>query len=253
VAGNWKMYKTLKTARELLDGLRERLAASLPIDVAVCPPAPYLLPMQRAIEGTPIQLGAQNMWHETEGACTGEVSPQMLRDCGCTYVILGHSERRHTIGKGEDDELINSKVCAAIDAGLTPILCIGEKLEQRDAGETESVLTAQIEGGLSSVAADQVAASVIAYEPVWAIGTGRNATPEQAQEAHEHIRKVLARLYDDATAQAVRIQYGGSVKPGNAAELMGQTDVDGGLIGGASLKAEDFAGIVQATIEAKGL
>ncbi len=253
VAGNWKMYKTLKTARGLLDGLREQLGPSVPIDVAVCPPAPYLLPMQRAIDGTPIQLGAQNMWYETEGAYTGEVSPQMLRDCGCTYVILGHSERRHTIGKGEDDALINRKVHAAIDAALTPILCIGEKLEQRDAGETEAVLTTQLEGGLSGVAADQVPASVIAYEPVWAIGTGRNATPDQAQEAHEHVRKVVARLYDDATAGAVRIQYGGSVKPGNAAELMGQPDVDGGLIGGASLKAEDFAAIIQATIEAKGL
>ncbi len=253
VAGNWKMYKDLKTSRQLMDGLRERLPASLPLDVAICPPAPYLLPMQRAIEGTGVALGAQNMWHETEGAFTGEVAPPMLVDCGCTYVILGHSERRHTIGKGEDDALINRKVHAAVEAGLTPILCIGEKLEQRDGGETESVLTAQLEGGLAGVPADKVAVGVIAYEPVWAIGTGRNATPDQAQEAHEHIRKVLAGMYDDATAQAVRIQYGGSVKPGNAAELMGQPDVDGGLIGGASLKAEDFAAIVQATIEAKGL
>ncbi len=253
VAGNWKMYKTLKTARELMDGLRERLPAPVPLDVAICPPSPYLLPMQRAVDGTEVRLGAQNMWHDSEGAFTGEVSPQMLVDCGCTYVILGHSERRHTIGKGEDDALINRKVHAAIGAGLTPILCIGEKLEQRDAGETEAVLTRQIEAGLADVPADKVAASVIAYEPVWAIGTGRNATPQQAQEAHEHIRAELARVYDQATAQAVVIQYGGSVKPGNAAELMGQPDVDGGLIGGASLKAEDFAGIIQAAVEAKKL
>lgn len=253
VAGNWKMHKTLKTSRQLLDGLRELLPASLPLDVAICPPSPYLMPMQRFIEGTDIKLGAQNMWHETQGAFTGEVSPDMLIDCGCTYVILGHSERRHTIGKGEDDALINKKVLAAIEAGLTPILCIGEKLEERDAGQTESVLTTQTQGGLAGVPADKVAAGVIAYEPVWAIGTGRTATPDQAQAAHEHIRKVLAEMYDDDTAQAVQIQYGGSVKPSNAVELMSLPDVDGGLIGGASLKPEDFAGIIKGTIEAKKL
>jgi triosephosphate isomerase len=236
-----------------MDQLREHLPTPLPLDVAVCPPAPYLLPIQRAVDGTEIRYGAQNMWHEAEGAFTGEVSPQMLVDCGCTYVILGHSERRHTIGKGEDDALVNLKVKAAIDAGLTPIMCIGETLDQRDAGQTDTVLTGQLEGGLAGVPAEKIAAGVIAYEPVWAIGTGRNATPDQAQEAHEHIRRVLAERYDAQTAQAVRIQYGGSVKPGNAEELMAQPDVDGGLIGGASLKAEDFAGIVKATIKAKGL
>jgi triosephosphate isomerase len=253
VAGNWKMFKNLKTSRQLLDGLRERMPAPCPIEVAVCPPFPYLLPMERAVDGTEIRLGAQNMWYESEGAFTGEIAPPMLLDCGCTYVILGHSERRHTIGKGEDDALINRKVLAAIAAGLTPILCIGEKLEERDAGKTESVLTTQVQGGLAGVAAEKVAKTVLAYEPVWAIGTGRNATPEQAQEAHEHIRGVLGRMYDEATAQAVRIQYGGSVKPGNAAEIMAKPDVDGGLIGGASLKAEDFIGIIKATIQAKKL
>ena len=254
VAGNWKMYKTLKTARELMDGLREQLPASLPVDVAICPPAPYLLPMQRAIEGTAVKLGAQNMWDvKDEGAFTGEVSAQMLLDCGCTYVILGHSERRHTIGEGEDDALINRKVATAIEAGLTPVLCIGEKLEQRDAGQTEAVLTQQIEADLAGVTADQASTLVVAYEPVWAIGTGRTATPQQAQDAHAHIRQVLAGLYDEATARAIRIQYGGSVKPDNAAELMAQSDVDGGLIGGASLKPELFVPIVQAAIEAKGL
>ncbi|MBN1342434.1 MAG: triose-phosphate isomerase [Phycisphaerae bacterium] len=253
VAGNWKMYKTLQTARELVDALRERLTEDCPVEVAICPPAPYLLPMQRAVDGTQIRLGAQNMWHEKEGAFTGEVSPQMLLDCGCTYVILGHSERRHTIGKGEDDALINKKVHAAIEAGLTPILCIGEKIDQREAGKTESVLTEQIKGGLAGVPADKVAASVIAYEPVWAIGTGLTATPAQAQEAHAHVRAVLAQMYDEPTAQAVRIQYGGSVKPGNAEELMTQPDLDGGLIGGASLKADDFMGIIKGTIQGKKL
>jgi triosephosphate isomerase len=177
----------------------------------------------------------------------------MLLDCGCTYVILGHSERRHTIGKGEDDGLINKKVHAAIAAGLTPILCIGEKLEQRDAGQTDAVLTAQLEEGLAGVPADKMGGVVIAYEPVWAIGTGRNATPQQAQEAHQHVRKVLARLYSDAVAQSARIQYGGSVKASNALELMAQPDVDGALVGGASLKASEFSEIIQAAIKAKKL
>ncbi len=253
VAGNWKMHKTLDTARRLMDGLREKLPASCPVEVAICPPFPYLLPMQRAVDGTEVKLGAQNMWHEAEGAFTGEVSPQMLLDCGCTYVILGHSERRHTIGKGEDDALINKKVLAACEAGLTPVLCIGELLEERDANKTEDVLTTQIQGGLADVPEDKVASLVIAYEPVWAIGTGRTATPEIAQEAHRHVRKVLSELYNEDTAQAVRIQYGGSVKPGNAEDLMAQPDLDGGLIGGASLKAEDFFGIVEGTLKGKKL
>jgi triosephosphate isomerase (TIM) len=251
VAGNWKMYKTLKTARELMDELIPLLPKAAAMDVAICPPSPYLLPMQRAIDGTSIRLGAQNMWYDAEGAFTGEASPPMLLDCGCTYVILGHSERRHTIGKGEDDALINRKVHAALTAGLTPILCIGETLEERDAGKTESVLTVQLKGGLAGVPADKAATVVVAYEPVWAIGTGRNATPQQAQEAHKHCRKVLAEMYNDATAQAVRIQYGGSVKPGNALELMSQPDVDGALVGGASLKASDFSEIIKATVQAK--
>lgn len=253
VAGNWKMYKTLKAARELAEELGRLVAKSVPMDVAVCPPFPYLIAVKAATEGTVIGLGAQNMWYEAEGAFTGEVSPRMLTDCGCTYVILGHSERRHTIGKGEDDALINKKVHAAIEAGLTPILCIGEKLEQRDAGQTKAVLTTQTEGGLANVTADKAAGVVIAYEPVWAIGTGRNATPEQAQEAHRHVRDVLARLYNASTADAIRIQYGGSVKPSNAMELMAQPDVDGALVGGASLKAADFFEIIKATLSAKKL
>jgi len=253
VAGNWKMYKTLSTATQLVQELGKTLAKGLAMDVAVCPPAPYLLAVRKACEGTVIGLGAQNMWYEAEGAFTGELSPQMLIDCGCAYVVLGHSERRHTIGKGEEDALINKKVHAALAAGLTPILCIGEKLEERDAGLTETVLTTQTEAGLAGVSPDKAASIVIAYEPVWAIGTGRNATPQQAQEAHAHVRKVLTRLYNDKVAQAVRIQYGGSVKPNNAAELMAQPDVDGALVGGASLKAGDFIEIINATVKAKKL
>jgi len=251
VAGNWKMYKTLNAARQLVEELVNLLPRSLPVEVAICPPAPYLLPMRDAIDGTSIRLGAQNMWYETEGAFTGETSPDMLRDCGCTYVILGHSERRHTIGRGEDDALINKKVHAALAAGLVPILCIGEKIEQRDAGQTDAVLTEQLEGGLAGIPAEKMPSVVIAYEPVWAIGTGRNATPQQAQEAHRHIRRVLTRLYDRTVAEVVRIQYGGSVKPNNAMELMTQPDVDGALVGGASLKAADFSEIINATVQAK--
>ncbi len=253
VAGNWKMYKTLATAEALVNDLKKSLSGSCPVEVGVCPPAPYLLAVGKAIEGSEIKLGAQNMWSESEGAFTGEVSPQMLKDCGCAYVILGHSERRHTIGKGEDDALINKKVQAAFEADLVPILCIGETIEQREANQTEGVLTEQLQGDLAGVPGAKVAGMVIAYEPVWAIGTGHTATPEQAQDAHKHVRSVLAEMYDDATAQEVRIQYGGSVKPGNAEDLMSKPDLDGGLIGGASLKAEDFMGIIEGTIRGKKL
>ena len=250
VAGNWKMNLVLADARALVAGIRDAAGDDPPLDLAVCPAFPYLLAMQKATHGSPIATGAQNMYFEEEGAFTGEVSAAMLTDTGCRYVILGHSERRHVFG--ETDELINKKIHVAIDAGLTPIFCVGELLEDRDAGKTEAVIDAQIRAGLDGVQPDQ-AGLVIAYEPVWAIGTGRNATAEQAQEVHHQIRGLLARLYDDEVAGQTRILYGGSVKPGNAGELMALPDVDGALVGGASLEASDFVGIIRATISAKDL
>lgn len=249
VAGNWKMNTTKAEATSLVEGLKKNLgAASLPIEVAVCPPFVYLDAVAGLLKGSPIKLGAQNVYFEAKGAFTGETSTGMLKDVGCTYVIIGHSERRHTIGKGECDTMINKKVVAALASGLMPILAIGEKLEQRDANQTEAVLTEQLKGGLKGLTPEQMHRVTIAYEPVWAIGTGRNATPQQAQDAHVHIRKVLAEIFDKDVAAATTIQYGGSMNAANAAELLKQPDVDGGLIGGASLKAEDFTKIVQAGV-----
>ncbi len=251
VAGNWKMNLNKAEAVALVDGLKKSLGDSIAVEVAVCPPFCYLETVGANLQGSAIKLGAQNMYFETKGAFTGEVSPAMLTDLGCTYVILGHSERRHTIGKGEADEMINKKVHAALAAGLLPILAIGETLEQRDANQTEAILTEQTQKGLAGLTAEQMAKVTLAYEPVWAIGTGRNATPAQAQEAHVHIRKVLAEMFGPDVAAATTIQYGGSMKADNAEELIGQPDVDGGLIGGASLKVDDFTKIVQAAVKAK--
>lgn len=259
VAGNWKMNLDLATARALVASLRAQLPASPPIDIAICPPAVYLFPMAKAVADSPIVLGAQNCWHAAKGAFTGEVSALMLKDAGCRYVILGHSERRHTIGPrgpddhvwGEDDALVASKVRAVLDAGMIPIVCIGETLTQRDGGRTHDVLSQQLAGSLAGVSADEADRLVIAYEPVWAIGTGRNATPEQAEDAHRHIRERLAEQFGAAPAQKIRIQYGGSVKPDNVASLMRCPNVDGALVGGASLSADDFAGIVMGAVRAK--
>jgi triosephosphate isomerase (TIM) len=259
VAGNWKMNLDLAAGRSLVNDLRTRLGASPPIDVAVCPPAIYLFPMAKAIADSAIRLGAQNCWSLPDGAFTGEVSVRMVKETGCTYVILGHSERRHTIGPrdasghihGENDEMIAAKCRAVLAAGLTPIVCVGETLEERDAGQTEAVLTRQITGSLAGI--DVSAKFVIAYEPVWAIGTGRNATTDQAEQAHLHIRTLLGERFGRGVAEETRIQYGGSVKPDNAAALMKCPNVDGALVGGASLKATDFAAIIDACIRAKGL
>lgn len=251
VAGNWKMNLDLPAGRSLVAAIRaglERITG--PCEVAICPPAIYLFPIAKAVDGSPIRFGAQNLYHEAEGAFTGEISPRMVRETGARYVILGHSERRHTIGHHEDDFMINLKSRAARQAGLTPILCVGETLAQRDAGQTLEVLTFQVVAGLNGLRVESEADLVIAYEPVWAIGTGRNATPEQAQEAHAHIRKVIRGAVGSA-AERVRILYGGSVKPDNAAAIMAQPDVDGALVGGASLKAESFLGIVAATAAEK--
>ncbi len=261
VAGNWKMNLGLASARTLISELRSKLPADPPIDIAICPTAIYLFPMAKAVADSPIQLGAQNCWHAPEGAFTGEVSAAMVRETGCDWVILGHSERRHTIGPkdasgivhGEDDRMIAAKLRAALAAGLKPILCVGETLEERDAGQTEAVLDRQIAGGLSDLEGTAPRDLVMAYEPVWAIGTGRTATPDQAQAAHRHIRERLSGQFGAGVAEAIRIQYGGSVKPDNVFELMKCPDVDGALVGGASLRAPDFSAIIDGCIRAKGL
>lgn len=246
VAGNWKMYKTAAEAASLVGELRPLVANVRDVDIVVCPTFTSLPAVAPALAGTNIALGAQNMHWEEGGAYTGEVSAQMLLTSGCRYVILGHSERRAYFR--ETDAEINRKVKSALAAGLTPIMCVGEMLEQREAGKTEAVVKEQMTGGLSSLTPDQIAKVVIAYEPVWAIGTGKTATPAQAQEVHAFIRKLLVAVANKKVADAVRIQYGGSVKAENAKELFGQPDIDGGLIGGASLKADSFAAIVKAAI-----
>jgi len=261
VAGNWKMNLDLAAARALVSELRVRVGAAPKIDIAICPPSIYLFPMAKAVADCPIRLGAQNCYFETAGAFTGEVSAAMVKEAGCTCVILGHSERRHTIGPrtsdgrihGETDEIIARKCRAVLAAGLTPIVCVGETLAERDSGQTTEVLTRQISGGLAGLDATSAGRIVVAYEPVWAIGTGRNATPEQAQEAHLHIRTMLGDQFGRSVANDMRIQYGGSVKPDNATALMKCPDVDGALVGGASLKSAEFLAIIDACTRAKGL
>jgi len=243
VAGNWKMNTDSQGAVALAQGIAAGVKDDQ-VTVAVCPPFVYLQATAQAVSGSSVAVGAQDVYFEGNGAFTGEISTDMLKDVGSTYVLCGHSERRHVIG--ETDALINQKLKASLAAGLLPILCIGELLEQRDADKTESVCEVQLKEGLAGVTAAQMASVTIAYEPVWAIGTGRTATPDQAQDVHAFVRKVLAGLYDETVAQATRIQYGGSAKPGNAAELMGQPDVDGLLVGGASLKVDDFVAIINA-------
>jgi len=243
IAGNWKMNTTVQTGTALAAGLKDRLAGVETVDVAVCPPFVYLQAVAAALSSSNIALGAQDVYHEPVGAFTGEISCDMLKDVGCAYVIIGHSERRHVIG--ETDALINKKVRAAISGGLLPILCVGELLEEREAGRTHEVVAGQVERGLDGVDAERALAVTIAYEPVWAIGTGRTATPEQAQEVHAMIRELLGQRFGAETAEQMRIQYGGSAKPNNTAELMAKPDVDGLLVGGASLKVEDFTTMVK--------
>lgn len=240
VAGNWKMNMTPSQAVALCGELKD-LVKSDDVDVVYCVPAVDIVPVVEAVKGTNVEVGAENMYFEEKGAYTGEISASMLVDAGVKYVIIGHSERRDYFK--EDDALLNKKVKKAFEAGLTPILCCGETLEQREMGITLDWIRMQIKSDLVGVSAQQVASMVIAYEPIWAIGTGKTATTEQAQEVCKAVRDCVAEIYDDATAQAVRIQYGGSVNAGNAAELFAQPDIDGGLVGGASLKA-DFGKIV---------
>ena len=244
VAGNWKMNLDGRRCAELATGLKDQIGDVSEVRIAVCPPFVYLRDVLEILADTIIDVGAQNMYAEDEGAYTGEVAGSMLLDIGCRYVILGHSERRHVMG--EKDESINRKILKALEVGLDPITCLGEKLDQREAGETEDVVSGQLSSALADVSAEQMASVTIAYEPVWAIGTGKTATPEQAEEVHALLRKLLEQLYGAGIAKETIIQYGGSVKPANATELMAMPNVDGALVGGASLKAEPFAAIVQA-------
>ena len=240
IAGNWKMNKTPAEAKELVEALKP-LVKDAACDVVVCTPAVNFVAVSEAIKGTNIKLGAQNMHWKESGAYTGELSAAMLKASGCEYVILGHSERRQYFG--ETDETVNLRTLAAVKAGLTPIVCVGEKKEQREAGYTDDLVTYQTLTALTGLTAEEVAGVVIAYEPVWAIGTGLTATDEQANETIHVIREALRGKYGDVADQ-VRIQYGGSMNPKNCKGLMAQPDIDGGLIGGASLKAEDFAKVV---------
>ncbi|MEC7500730.1 MAG: triose-phosphate isomerase [Planctomycetota bacterium] len=244
IAGNWKMNLDRTQAVALAMELESGFATDSDVELAVCPPFVYLDAVSAVVQATAIALGAQDMYFEKEGAFTGEVSGGMLTDLGCHYVILGHSERRHILG--ETDDVINQKVHAALALGLKPILCVGELLEEREASQTEAVVRQQMQGSLDGISADQMEDVVIAYEPVWAIGTGKVATPEQAQSVHADLRRMIEACYNPEVASKVRIQYGGSVKPGNAGELLSLPDVDGALVGGASLTASDFLGIVTA-------
>ena len=243
VAGNWKMHKLPDEAVALCQALIPRLGEFHNREVVVCPPFTALASVAKALEGTGVALGAQNVFHEPSGAYTGEIAPPMLKALGVKYVILGHSERRQYFG--ETDELVNKKIKAALEHGLTPIVCVGETLEQREAGITESFVKGQVEAAFSGILADDAKQLVVAYEPIWAIGTGKTATSQQANQVIAVIRKALESLYDGATAAAIRIQYGGSVKADNMAELMQQPEIDGALVGGASLDAESFARIVR--------
>ena len=247
IAGNWKMNKAASEGVDLVNEIKVGLGQKLDVGVAICPPFTALESCAKALEDSNIQLGAQNMHPKLEGAFTGEVSPVMLRSLFCTFVILGHSERREYFK--ESDTFINEKVLAAFANNLKPILCVGETLEEREAGSTLQVVETQTRGCLANVSNEEAEHLVVAYEPVWAIGTGKTATPEMAQEVHAAIRGILIDLFGDEIAQKIRIQYGGSMKGSNAKELLSQPDIDGGLIGGASLDAKSFAEIINAARE----
>jgi len=248
IAGNWKMNKTSADAAALAHDLVVAIGSQPDVEVVICPPFTAIEAVAKSIDGSLIKLGAQNMHFEPSGAFTGEVSAPMLRALFATHVILGHSERRTLFG--ETDELVNKKVLAALKNQLRPILCVGESLAEREAGSTLKVVQTQTERALEGVAKDQASSIVVAYEPVWAIGTGKVAATEQAQEVHAFIRGLLTKLYGEPVSQRVRILYGGSMKPANAAELLAQSDIDGGLIGGASLEARSFVELIKAAATA---
>ena len=246
IAGNWKMYKTTADAVALVGALKTAVAGITKSEIVVCPPFTALAAVAGALGGSNLQLGAQNVHWEKEGAFTGEIAPAMLKDLCVRYAIVGHSERRQFFG--ETDAGVNKRAKATLASGLRPIVCVGEMLADREAGRTEAVVTGQVRGSLAGFSKDDILNTVVAYEPVWAIGTGKTASPAQAQEVHALIRRLLGELFGADVADQVRIQYGGSVKPDNAKELLGQPDIDGALVGGASLKAGDFAAIVKATV-----
>ncbi|MEM8866824.1 MAG: triose-phosphate isomerase [Verrucomicrobiota bacterium] len=246
IAGNWKMNLNSAEGAELAEDVVSQVGTQTDVSVCVCPTFTTLESVSKVVNDSNISLGAQNMHFEASGAYTGEISAEMLRHLFCNFVILGHSERREYFG--ETDAIVNKKTLAALAANLKPIVCIGETLEEREAGRLEEVIKTQLEGSLMGVTADSADALVVAYEPVWAIGTGKTATPEMAEAVHAQIRCLLAELFGTEAAEKVRILYGGSMKPGNAPELLEQPNIDGGLIGGAALKANDFAGIVEAAL-----
>lgn len=241
IAGNWKMHKTVSEAKAFVSEFKNLLGNS-DVEVALCAPFTQLTALKEAVEGTQVKIGAQNMHFEEKGAFTGEISPVMLNEIGVDYCIIGHSERRQYFA--ETDETVNQKLKAAIAHQIAPILCVGETLEERETNQTEAVINRQITKDLEGLSNEEVANLVIAYEPIWAIGTGKTATPEQANETIAYIRKVILDMYNDEVSESVRIQYGGSVKPNNASEIMNQEDIDGALVGGASLKPQDFIEIV---------
>ncbi len=246
VAGNWKMNKTVAEALDLISDLKIELANVKEVDIVVCPPFTALGGVSKAILDSNLRLGAQNMSQHNVGAYTGEIAAVMLKEFSVRYVILGHSERRQY--QNESDELISKKALAVLAASLKPIVCVGETLAEREAGRTKNILETQVSGSLAGLSREQMAETIIAYEPVWAIGTGKTAATEQAQEAHAFIRGLLGKMFDETVARRVRIQYGGSVKASNARELMSQPDVDGALVGGASLEARSFADIIKNSI-----
>lgn len=244
ICGNWKMNKTVSEAEALVDGILAGLSRVPHVEVGVAPPYTMLYPVAQKLAGSALKLSAQEVYHEASGAFTGQVSVAMLKDVGCQYTIIGHSERRSLFG--ETDAGCGQKVKAALAGGLLPILCVGETLEEREAEQTLEVVSRQLLAGFGEVSAEEAKGLVVAYEPVWAIGTGRTATPAQAQDVHAHLRKVAQTQLGEAFAAALRIQYGGSMKPDNAKELLAQPDIDGGLIGGAALKADSFLQICEA-------
>ena len=251
ICGNWKMNTDRAGAGALANAAARTAREVKGVEVGVCPPACYLEAVIAAAKGTALVVGGQNMHTDPSGAFTGEIAGPMLKELGCTYVIIGHSERRHIFG--EADEFISAKVRAAFKFGLKPILCVGEKIDERKSGQTEAVVTRHVTTGFAGLSKEQAHEVVIAYEPVWAIGTGLTATPEQAQEVHAFIRRLLTQIFDAALAQAIRIQYGGSVKPDNTRDLLARPDIDGALVGGASLKADGFAAIITEAAKGKGL
>lgn len=243
LAGNWKMYKTIAESVALVNDLKKSCAGVADREILVCPVALSIPAVHETVKGSSIKLGAQNLHWEVQGAFTGEMSAPMIKAAGCDYVIVGHSERRQYFG--ETDQSVNKKMKAAFKAGLVPIVCVGETLQERESNNAFKVVERQVNEGVSGLTAQESAQLVIAYEPVWAIGTGKTATPQQAQEMHAFIRKLLSAMYGGEKAQIIRILYGGSIKPDNIDSLMAQADIDGGLVGGASLKAEDFTRIVK--------